>query len=385
LNDWTRAGATADDLIGAIINAEVVHEPLSPEQLFTDVKRFVTRYVIFSQPEHYVVITLWIMHTWVADCADYTPYIYVHSPVMRCGKTQVQRVVEPLVRNPLRTCNVSEAALYREIEESHPTLLWDEIDSVFGNRKSSEANENKRALLNAGYERGLKAIRLERVGSGFAKISFDPFCPKILAGIGRLPETIVDRSIPILIHRKLKTQPCRKYRRQERAAAKPLHDALESWSKDPRLLNTLRESEPQMPECLTDRQEDIWEPLLAIADSIGGDLPKLARLAAEALCDGEDELSYGAEQLAAIRKVVEGKSRITSAELIEGLWEADALPSRLMDEEEPNHKKIGHWLSKFIQSYGGKPARQLKFDGQNLRGYEVSELQSIFDRYCPPP
>jgi hypothetical protein len=194
------------------------------------------------------------MHTLVADCADYTRYIYLHSPVMRCGKTQVQRVVEPLVRNPLRTCNVSEAALYREIEESHPTLLWDEIDSIFGNRKSSEANENKRALLNAGYERGLKAIRLERVGGSFAKISFDPFCPKMLAGIGRLPETIVDRSIPILIHRRLKTQLCQKYRRQDRAAARPLHDALESWSKDPELLNTLRESQPQMPECLTGKR-----------------------------------------------------------------------------------------------------------------------------------
>src|SRR5207247_8334576 len=100
------------------------------------------RYIVFSQPEHAAVITLWIMHTWFVDCADFTPYIYLHSPVMRCGKTQVQRVVEPLVRNPLRTCNVSEAALYREIEESHPTLLWDEIDAVFGNRKSSEANEN---------------------------------------------------------------------------------------------------------------------------------------------------------------------------------------------------------------------------------------------------
>jgi hypothetical protein len=189
----------------------------------------------------------------------------------------VHRVVEPLVKNPLRTCNVSEAALFREIEESHPTLLWDEIDSVFGNRKSLEANENKRALINAGYERGLKAIRMDRGGGGFVKISFDPFCQKILSGIGRLPDTIVDRSIPILIHRRLKTQPCQKYRRQDRDKAKLQHEALETWSKDAGLVKTLHESQPQMPESLTDRQEDIWEPLLAIADSIGGDVPKLAR------------------------------------------------------------------------------------------------------------
>jgi hypothetical protein len=388
LNDWTKAGASDQDLLEAIVNAETTQETppplLSPEQLFHAIKSFVTRYVVFSRREHADVITLWIMHTWIADCADFTPYIYLHSPVMQCGKTQVHRVVEPLVKNPLRTCNVSEAALYREIEESHPTLLWDEIDAIFGNRKSSEANENKRALLNAGYERGLKAIRMERGGNGFVKVSFDPFCPKILAGIGQLPDTIVDRSISILIHRRLKTQPCQKYRRQERAKAKPIHDALEKWSADPGLQRKLRESQPQMSKCLTDRQEDIWEPLIAIADSISGDVPKLARGAAEALCDNVDELSYGAEQLAAIRKVIGQKSRITSADLIEALWEADALPSRLLEDEKPNHKKIGSWLSKFIKSYGGKSARQLKFEGQNLRGYETAELQPIFDRYCPP-
>jgi hypothetical protein len=383
LNDWTRAGAMADDLLEAMVKAETVKEALLAAKLFNDIKPYLLRYVVFSQPEHADVIALWILHTWVVDQADYTPYIYLHSPVMRCGKTQVQKVVEPLVRNPLRTCNVSEAALYREIEESHPTLLWDEIDSIFGSRKTSEANENKRALLNAGHERGMRAIRMERGNGGFVKISFDPFCPKILAGIGRLPDTIVDRSIPILIHRRLKTQPCHKYRRQDRIAARPIHDALETWSKDVELLKTLRAIQPQMPECMTDRQEDIWEPLLAIADAIGGYVPELARQAAQVLCDSDDEFGYGAAQLAAIRKLVCGRDRITSADLINGLWEADALPSRLMEDEEPNYKKIGHWLSKFIQSYGGKPARKLRFGEQTFKGYEAAELKQIFDRYCP--
>jgi uncharacterized protein DUF3631/CHC2-type zinc finger protein len=385
LNDWIRADSSAADLMKAIEAAETIREMLSPEKLFNDIKQFLSRFIVFSQPEHLDVVALWIFHTWVVDQFDFTPYIYLHSPVMRCGKTQVQKVVEPLVRNPLRTCNVSEAALYWEIEESHPTLLWDEIDSVFGNRKSAEANENKRALINAGYERGLKAIRMERGGSGgFHKVSFDPFCPKMLAGIGRLPDTIIDRSISILIHRRLKIQPCQKYRHRDRASAKPLHDALKAWAADPGPLKTLRSSQPQMPDCMSDRQEDIWEPLLVIADAIGGDVPRLAREAARGLCGNDDELGYGTTQLLAIKKIVGDRDRITSADLINGLWEADALPPRLMEDDEPNHKKIGHWLSKFIQSYGGKPARQLWFDDRNLRGYEAADLKQLFERYCPP-
>jgi hypothetical protein len=390
LNEWTKAGATTDDLFAAFLKAEPVQEAaeaaavLSPEKLFNEIKTYITRYVVFSQPEHADVITLWTMHTWVADCADFTPYIYLHSPVMRCGKTQVHRVVEPLVKNPLRTCNISESALFREIEDSHPTLLWDEIDSIFGNQKSSEANETKRALLNAGFERGIRAIRMERCGGDFVKITYDPFCPKILAGIGRLPDTIVDRSVPILIHRRLKTQQCQKYRRQDRANAKPLHDALQDWSEGAALPKTLRESHPQMPDCLSDRQEDIWEPLLVIADTIGGEVPELARAAARSLCSNDDDESGSdTTYLVAIKKVVGQQARIKSRDLINGLWEADSLPARLMEDEKPNYKKIGHWLSKLIQSYGGKPARQLDFNGKNDRGYEAAELKETFERYCP--
>src|SRR5262249_7621725 len=127
-----------------------------------------------------------------------------------------------------------------------------------------------------------------------------------------------------------------------------------------------------------------WEPLLAIADSVGGDVPRLARAAVEAVSENGDEPSYGADQLAAIRELIGDKNRITSAELIEGLWETEELPGRLMEDAEPNCKKIGHWLSKFIQSYGGKPARKLRFGDQTFKGYESAELKSIFDRYCPP-
>jgi hypothetical protein len=136
---------------------------------------------------------------------------------------------------------------------------------------------------------------------------------------------------------------------------------------------------------VSDRQEDIWSPLLSIADSIGGDIPRLAREAANVLCaNNEDELGCASTQLLAIKKVVGDRDRISSADLINGFWEADALPSRLMEDEEPNHKKIGHWLSKFIQSYGGRPARKLRFGEQTLKGYERTDLKQVFDRYCPP-
>jgi hypothetical protein len=74
LNDWIRAGTSATDLMKAIEAAETIREMLSPEKLFNDIKQFLSRYIVFSQPEHLDVVALWIFHTWVVDQFDFTPY-----------------------------------------------------------------------------------------------------------------------------------------------------------------------------------------------------------------------------------------------------------------------------------------------------------------------
>jgi len=57
--------------------------------------------------------------------------------------------------------------------------------------------------------------------------------------------------------------------------------------------------------------------------------------------------------------------------------------SRWVESAFPR-RRTGRVSSDANNSKPAKPARQLKFEGQNLRGYEAAELQPIFDRYCPP-
>ena len=40
---------------------------------------------------------------------------------------------------------------------------------------------------------------------------------------------------------------------------------------------------PEMPPEIQDRDADVWEPLIAVADAIGGEWPKRARVAAVTL------------------------------------------------------------------------------------------------------
>ena len=93
------------------------------------------------------------------------------------------------MRQALARFFITEAVLYRKIEQDAPTLLLDEIDAIF-TAKGDENKEALRALLNAGFERRATVPRC--VGPNHTLREFQVFCPKALAGIGKLPDTVVD-------------------------------------------------------------------------------------------------------------------------------------------------------------------------------------------------
>ncbi len=169
-------------------------------QLLSILSEMVRRYIALAAAEA-DVIALWIVHTHCFEAAQSTPYLAITSAEKQCGKSRLLEFLELLVANPWLTGSVSAAVLYRTIDDLHPTLLLDESDATFnGNREFGEA---LRGVLNSGHRRGGKASRCERAGENFVRRDFDTFCPKAIAGIGRLPDTVADRSIPIRLKRKL--------------------------------------------------------------------------------------------------------------------------------------------------------------------------------------
>ena len=76
-------------------------------------------------------------------------------------------------------------------------------------------------------------------------------------------------------------------------------------------LDALRDAWPEMPDGITDRAADVWEPLLAIADAAGGDWPERARDAAVALNNAraERDPSLGVQLLADCRRIFADQRR----------------------------------------------------------------------------
>ncbi len=159
-------------------------------EVLDQLRGFLSSFIAFERDSHLVAIVLWIAHSWVFDCFEQTPYLYINSPVKRCGKSRLLKCLGLLCPRPWLVVSPSEAVVYRKIQRDTPTLLLDEVDTIYST-KGGDANEGLRALLNAGYERGLVVSRC--VGPNLALADFKVYCPKVLAGIGRLPDTVADR------------------------------------------------------------------------------------------------------------------------------------------------------------------------------------------------
>jgi putative DNA primase/helicase len=76
-----------------------------------------------------------------------------------------------------------------------PTLLIDEADTFL------PENEELRGILNAGHRCGAAAVRL--VGDNHEARSFATYAPVAIALIGKLPDTLADRSVHVSLRRRL--------------------------------------------------------------------------------------------------------------------------------------------------------------------------------------
>lgn len=267
----------------ALAHAELPELPAEPEperdaplpaaQLLGVIEQLLTRYVRFASEHEPTALSLYVLHTWAVDAARVTPYILISSPTKRSGKTRVLEVVELVAREPLRAASVTEAALFQAVEAFRPTLLIDEVDAIFSGR--SERAEALRGVLNAGNARGSYVVRGTQDGT---PIKFEVFGPKVLAGIanGKLPDTIRDRSIVVKMERKRRDDAIERLRPADLAEpVAELRGRLDDWASAH--VDELGSYRCEMLPAVSDRLEEAWEPLLAIAELAGGEWPARAR------------------------------------------------------------------------------------------------------------
>jgi hypothetical protein len=362
------------------ISVEVMRDALN------DTVSLMKRFIVFPSEAAYQLLALWVAHTYAIEAFEYTPYLHVYSPEKQCGKSRVLEVLTHLVSKPWKLANPSEAVLFRKIEKDCPTVLWDEIDAVFQGKATDPSKENLRGLVNSGFERNGRVPRCD--GPQHEVKDYSVFCPKVFAGIGELPDTIADRCIPIRLERKKKSQETERFRgRYANQITEPLRLAMRGWAQDPRVIETLSAARPDIPKDLGDRQADISEPLIAIADLLGGDWPESTRRGLLELFNVGHMVteSDGIRLLRDIQQVFEesGVTRISTATLITKLVEMGGPWAECWarDLQHNNLNGPAAKLARLLREYR-ICSRTLSFVGEpDSKGYVEDAFGDAWERY----
>lgn len=346
--------------------------------IIADLYDYLGRFICYPSEEAHVAHALWCAHAHLMDHWITTPRLAFLSAEPESGKSRALDITCNVVPNPVQTVNVSPAYLIRKIgdQENRPTICFDEIDTVFGPK--AKDNEDIRGLLNAGYRRGATSGRCTLNGKGGVKTEDIPcYAAVALAGLSWLPETIMGRSIIIRMKRRKPGQKVEPYRpRMHEARGHAIRANLHGWA-----ATVDRIEWPDMPPEIQDRTADIWEPLIAVADMVGGEWPELARNAAVILtAKAKDvELSLGIKLLMDIRKLFLGLDVMATSDLLAELARIEDSPWATINGGHPLNS---YGLSKRLKEYDIK-SDDIRFGGRVLKGYRKGDFADAWEMYLP--
>ena len=348
---------------------------------------FIRRYVVVDEAQA-TALVLWAVHTWAIAAAHATPYLYFTSAEPESGKTRLLEVLHELVRAPLLTMNISDAALFRAIDARNPTLFFDEVDAVFSKKAQERGvREDLRAILNAGYRRGQVVYRMGG-GNRTTLEDFAVFGAKALAGLGSLPPTLASRCIRIELKRRRLTEPVEDFYPQDVAdETERLRAQLESWTAT--MIDVLQMARPVRVEGIRDRTMEVWRPLLAIAELDGESWATRARRAVLTLSTGSvEEPSLGLLLLADIRDVFEETDalRLATADLILDLARREESPwgEWWVDPKTATPKQgAPRALARLLRPHGIRSAK-VRIGERTAQGYKLEDFVDAWERFLPP-
>jgi hypothetical protein len=366
-------------------------QPVDGTQLLTDLVARVRRYVVLPVMAA-EAIALYVVFTYTIAAFETVPRLALLSAVMRSGKTKLLSVLMYLVRRGLSASNISVPSFFRTIEKADGTIAIDEADA------SLAANDEIRGLIDSGHTRdAAHVIRCE--GDDHEPRQLSTWAPIIIAAIGKLPRTIMDRSIVIRMRRRKSQEPVERFGRKARknSELEALARKCQRWANDN--LATLELLEPLLPEQLDDRAADSWEPLFAIADLCdpnGTGWSMLARQSALVLsgveAKGDDE-PLGILLLSDLRDIFEKvqeqvddqgnpDKRMSSEAVCKALH---ALTERPWPEYGRSEKPISQrQLASLLRDFQVKP-KNLRSGRTIVKGYSLRDgLGEAFERNLPP-
>ncbi len=337
-------------------------------------------HIIFRDRRVPLLLAVWTMGTYLFKVFRFYGYILINSPVKRCGKSLLLDLLSHTCFNATpRLVNPSEAYVFREVDGNDATLIIDEVESLGDDDKEKKANLI--SLLNAGFQKGSKAPRMEVKGKVFEPVYFSAYSPKVFAGISDIVDTIEDRSFRVTMARKLKAETVDRFNLRKREhELEVLREDLFLWAlKNAEDVAQVYEASDGFKgiESIDDRQKDILEPLLSIASVIDAEsgkesLETYAQLVDLALDMSGDRAER--EQLDCAVPAIVGILKDFLDGDAEKFVPSEDLFKRVQEEETLGFISSKKALSKFLSNFGVHPSpTPRRQSGKPKRGYLIHQ------------
>jgi hypothetical protein len=368
------------------------------QNLVKDIEKFISDYATFEITESALPIALWTIATFAYPMFDAFPYLTITSFTKRSGKTRLGELVSFACSSPMMSGAMTPAAMFSTVETAHPTLFFDEAETLSGDGQSSLTS-----MLNMGYRKGSKVLRKH----GNEVLEFAVYCPKVFILIGDVRDTLRDRSI--VIHMKRAEPKIRFVWSVAQAEGEMLRLRIteqagnvgkgQLGSKSNAIEDAFQNHKGL--GFLTDRDEEIWTPLFVIASIFCPDrMKELSRIAVDmATMKTQDASTYvnlqedNAEGKArddeySIRLIrdmasIIGKEKgISSTDAVEKLRELDLAPWRKFKGTGITVHNLADMLARFnVNPVAIRIGKGKTGSNKNLfKGYRSSDIKTAIDK-----
>ena len=131
--------ATNVELDAVVLDQDERRGEIMMQAVYDRLRKFIN----YPGEHEHVAHALWCVHTHLMNVWESTPRIAFISPEPASGKTRALDITEELVPNPVNSVNVSPAYLFRKVgAEEGATILFDEIDTIFGPKAPAGMENN---------------------------------------------------------------------------------------------------------------------------------------------------------------------------------------------------------------------------------------------------
>ncbi|HEY6351137.1 MAG TPA: DUF3631 domain-containing protein [Candidatus Angelobacter sp.] len=358
---------------------------LNPVELLDSIAKFLRQYLVCDEHQ-FTILALWIAHTWCFRNFSTAAYLHIRSADSQSAKTLCLKLLAALSDSPWLATGTHWRSIMdnlltpaRRVTPGKPfagappyTIFLDDCHHTF----ASTERQPVLALLNSGSQSDCSYVEdLHR---------YNVFGPKAFAGNRALPRSLAARCIPILFRRKKPSDLVARFNPHAASSAAHLAHELASWAAANSAVFAKIAFQPpsRVPPGFSARELDCAEPLLHIADHVGGPWPERARVALAAAFKLADD-SLALELLSDIRALFflkEDPACLATRDLLTMLIGVEHRPWGAWKNGSGSARRLAALLHPF-----GIIARNFnKGSGSNFRGYKRESFLDVWERYLPP-